>query len=213
MSDGESVFARWSRRKLEAKAEAAGVAPREPVSEQPAPQAPAAPAAAPVPQELEGGVTPEYREFFDPRVEETLRRSALRKLFSDPQFNVMDGLDTYIDDYSKPDPIPEAMLRRLNQAKELSLFDEEDKASGETSAAAGDAPDNAPPTIAVADATTSAQPLSLAPDSATATGPEDALPQEVRADGGSRPPVGSHDAPTPEGADPASASRRLTRGK
>ena len=30
----------------------------------------------------------------------------MKKLFSDPHFNVMDGLDTYIDDYGKPDPIP-----------------------------------------------------------------------------------------------------------
>ena len=30
----------------------------------------------------------------------------MKKLFSDPHFNVMDGLDTYIDDYGKPDPLP-----------------------------------------------------------------------------------------------------------
>jgi hypothetical protein len=45
-------------------------------------------------------------------------------LFQDPHFNVMDGLDTYIDDYTKADPIPEAMLRGLNQARGL-LFDRE----------------------------------------------------------------------------------------
>ena len=36
----------------------------------------------------------------------------------------MDGLDTYIDDYSKPDPIPEEMLKSLKQANRL-LFPEE----------------------------------------------------------------------------------------
>src|SRR5260221_13021171 len=36
----------------------------------------------------------------------------------------MDGLDTYIDDYSKPDPIPEEMLKTLKQANRL-LFPEE----------------------------------------------------------------------------------------
>ena len=40
----------------------------------------------------------------------------MKKLFSDPHFNVMDGLDTYIDDYGKPDPIPLSMLRRMNQS-------------------------------------------------------------------------------------------------
>ena len=37
----------------------------------------------------------------------------------------MDGLDTYIDDYGKPDPIPLSMLRRMNQSAVLGLFDEE----------------------------------------------------------------------------------------
>jgi hypothetical protein len=38
----------------------------------------------------------------------------------------MDGLDTYIDDYGKPDPIPLSMLRQMNQSKFLRLFDDED---------------------------------------------------------------------------------------
>ena len=32
--------------------------------------------------------------------------AAMKKLFTDPHFNVMDGLDIYIDDYRKPDPLP-----------------------------------------------------------------------------------------------------------
>ena len=58
----------------------------------------------------------------------------MKKLFADPHFNVMDGLDIYIDDYSKPDPIPEAMLRKLASAKFLGLFDEEEEAGGRGSA-------------------------------------------------------------------------------
>jgi hypothetical protein len=79
------------------------------------------------------GASPEYSEYFDPKVDISLRRAALKQMFSDPHFNVMDGLDTYVDDYSKPDPIPEAMLRQLNQAKDLFLFDDE-KRSGATAA-------------------------------------------------------------------------------
>jgi hypothetical protein len=53
----------------------------------------------------------------------------MKKLFSDPHFNAMDGLDVYIDDYSKPDPIPPEMLRKLASASFLKLFgDEEDEA-------------------------------------------------------------------------------------
>ena len=69
----------------------------------------------------------DFSRFVVPGVDEGVKRAAMKKLFSDPHFNVMDGLDTYIDDYSKPDPIPEAMLRQLNQAKDLFLFDDENK--------------------------------------------------------------------------------------
>jgi len=35
---------------------------------------------------------------------------------------VMDGLDIYIDDYSKPDPIPLDMLKRMQQSELLGIF-------------------------------------------------------------------------------------------
>lgn len=41
------------------------------------------------------------------------RNAALKKLFADPHYNVMDGLDVYIEDYNVVEPIPEAMLARL----------------------------------------------------------------------------------------------------
>ncbi|MGS0757921.1 DUF3306 domain-containing protein, partial [Roseateles sp. GG27B] len=53
--------------------------------------------------------------------------AAMKKLFSDPHFNVMDGLDIYIDDYTQADPIPLAMLREMNQSKALKLFEEVDE--------------------------------------------------------------------------------------
>ena len=72
----------------------------------------------------------DFRPFGNPGVDSKIRNQAMKVLFKDPHFNVMDGLDTYIDDYSKPDPIPEAMLRSLNQAKSLMLFDDETKEGG-----------------------------------------------------------------------------------
>jgi hypothetical protein len=54
-----------------------------------------------------------------------VRNAAMKKLFTDPHYNVMDGLDIYIDDYSKPDPLPESMLRQMVSAKFLNLFEEE----------------------------------------------------------------------------------------
>jgi len=136
MDDKEPFVARWSRRKLEAKENAPAAAPvLAPPDTAPAvPTGPAAQAAAPGSAQGRG---PEYREFFDPQVDEKLRQAALREMFGDPHFNVMDGLDTYIDDYSKPDPIPAAMLRQLNQAKGLLLFEDEQPAgSGDAAPAA-----------------------------------------------------------------------------
>lgn len=126
MDDKEPFIARWSRRKLEAKEDAPAAAPAPPDAVPAVPTVPATQAAASGPAQ---GTGPEYREFFDPQVDEKLRQAALREMFSDPHFNVMDGLDIYIDDYSKPDPIPAAMLRQLNQAKGLLLFEDEKQAA------------------------------------------------------------------------------------
>ena len=68
----------------------------------------------------------DYSRFVVSGVDEGVKRAAMKKLFADPHFNVMDGLDTYIADYGKPDPIPLAMLRRMNQSKALRLFDDEE---------------------------------------------------------------------------------------
>lgn len=61
----------------------------------------------------------DFSPFLAKGVDETVLRSAMKKLFSDPHFNLMDGLDTYIDDYNKFEPIPPEMLALLNHAKVL----------------------------------------------------------------------------------------------
>ena len=60
-------------------------------------------------------------------VEPGVRNAAMKKLFSDPHFNVMDRLDIYIDDYSQPDPLPLSMLRQMASAKFLNLFDDDEE--------------------------------------------------------------------------------------
>ncbi len=55
----------------------------------------------------------DFTAFMRPGVDEAQKRGALKKLFSDPRFNVMDGLDTYIDDYTKPDPVEPSLAREL----------------------------------------------------------------------------------------------------
>ncbi len=69
----------------------------------------------------------DFSRFVRPDVAPEVKNAAMKKLFSDPHFNVMDGLDTYIDDYSIPDPMPPEMLRNLASAKFLKLFEEEEK--------------------------------------------------------------------------------------
>ena len=64
----------------------------------------------------------DYSAYVKPGVDPAVQQAAMQKLFSDPHYNIMDGLDIYIDDYSKPDPIPLEMLKQLNQSQLLGLF-------------------------------------------------------------------------------------------
>jgi hypothetical protein len=140
-NDDDTFLGRWSRRKQAARR---GEALPEPVPDAPpaetaAPAPPAAAAAAPIdaappalpPVESLKGLESEYGEFLRPGVDPATRSAALKRLFGDPHFHFdqMDKLDIYIDDYSQPDPIPTAMLRLMNQARGLGLFDEEKEAT------------------------------------------------------------------------------------
>jgi hypothetical protein len=59
----------------------------------------------------------DFSPFMQPGVDEAVKRSALRKLLRHPQFNVMDGLDVYIDDYSIPSPLEPALVRTMMQSR------------------------------------------------------------------------------------------------
>src|SRR5690606_9850958 len=67
----------------------------------------------------------DFSAYVAPGVDEDVKRAAMKKLFSDPRYNVMDGLDVYIDDYTQTTPIPPALLRTMAQAAALKLFDDE----------------------------------------------------------------------------------------
>lgn len=71
------------------------------------------------------GPDSDFSAFLKEEVSEAVRRQAMKTLFADPHFNIMDGLDIYIDDYSISEPIPEAMMATLNHARGL-LFDAPD---------------------------------------------------------------------------------------
>ncbi len=78
----------------------------------------------------------DFSPFVAKNVSSEVRNSAMKKLFTDPHYNVMDRLDIYIDDYSKPDPIPESMLRQMVSAKFLNLFKTEEEAEAAAEKAA-----------------------------------------------------------------------------
>jgi len=89
----------------------------------------------------------DFSVFMQSGVDPDVKRAAMKKLFSDPRYNIMDGLDIYIDDYSKPDPIPPEMLRRLVQSQMLNLFkaeevEKEQPNESATEKIASESPDN-----------------------------------------------------------------------
>jgi hypothetical protein len=104
----------------------------------------------------------DFTRFLAPKVDETVKRQALRKLFNDPRLNVMDGLDVYIDDYSKFEPIPDDVVAKLQHAR--YIFDPPRTRVNEAGHVE-DVPDEPPPGPV---ASTDAQAV------ATATGHDDA---------------------------------------
>lgn len=118
----------------------------------------------------------EVSRFVARGVDQAVQRAAVKKLFTDPHFNVMDGLDIYIDDYGKPDPIPMAMLRQMNQSKTLGLFAAEEAAEEAAAAAAARpvAADAAPPiTPPPAEDAGAGEPAAAVQDDATQATDED----------------------------------------
>ena len=135
--DNETFLGRWSRlkreeeKKLPEKSE--GAQAPEPKQEAEAPPLP--------PME---SLTPQsdFSAFMHPKVQDSLRRIALKKLFADPHFNVEDLNEAYSGDWTGGEPITEAMLKKLNQARTHLFSDEERKKleDEEAQAAAASAP-------------------------------------------------------------------------
>ncbi|MGH8808188.1 MAG: DUF3306 domain-containing protein [Noviherbaspirillum sp.] len=113
--DAESFFARWSKRKAQTDV-------KRDADTRSDTQLPAGNVRKTLPTvEDVAALTPDsdFSPFVARGVDETVRRSALKKLFSDPRFNVMDGLDVYIEDYNKSKPLSAAVLAALNHARSL----------------------------------------------------------------------------------------------
>jgi hypothetical protein len=140
----EGFIGRWSRLKTEAR-------DAPPVATEQSPAGAVDPHDAPpeLPPIEKLTFDSDFKGFFHPKVDENTRRAALRKLFSDPHFNVMDGLDVYIDDYSKSEPIPAAMLASLKQAQRIIEWANEKNDAGDAKQLETDAENAAAPDLAV----------------------------------------------------------------
>jgi hypothetical protein len=182
---------RWSQRKLAA----ARAAESEPEL-QPAPATTPAnspvtaiPGAAPAPAAEAAPLPPvesltfdsDFAAFMQPKVDETTKRAALRKLFSDPSFNVMDGLDIYVGDYTLPDPMPAGMLEKLSAV--YAMLDpvepprDEQVAKGAVAPSAA-APAAGPAAPAPSETQLSAKPDRIVPDAAD-EGDADKTPKQA----------------------------------
>lgn len=124
MSNPARFLSRWARLKRQAAVEAPAVPAAVPDADAASPL-PVADTAG-VPGDSGIDLTALLRE----ELSDAVRKQTLKAIFADPHFNVMDGLDTYIDDYSISEPIPPEMLATLNQAR--FLFEtEETKTDGD----------------------------------------------------------------------------------
>jgi hypothetical protein len=129
----EGFFRRWSRLKTQGGAEevqpeagqalvielppVAQTTPHPPVEPAPLEESPRALPTLDDVARLDANS--DFSAFVTNGVDKAVQRLAMKKLFSDPHFNIMDGLDIYIDDYTKADPIPAAMLASLQHTRSL----------------------------------------------------------------------------------------------
>ena len=137
-------FSRWSQRKQAVKLGLAEEEVRQEVSQnraqdkpQPAVQNSAVSVASVKPDAADPAAEPpklptlsdveqltpdsDFSTFMSQGVSPEVRNAAMKKLFTDPHYNVMDGLDIYIGDYNTPDPLPAGMLAKMVGAQFLGL--------------------------------------------------------------------------------------------
>ena len=195
MADG--FLGRWSRRKAGLEPEGLdGSAPELKPKTAPSavPQDKKTVESAPAPAEEEvlpptledaesiDRFAPDFSAFMKPNVDPAVQQAAMKKLFSDPHFNIMDRLDIYIDDYSIPDPIPMEMLKRMVQSETLGLFRKFEDGPGAKVLAESEEEKALEPASTSAESTTAAEPdpAEIADDSAAnVTMPQDEAKVDV----------------------------------
>ncbi len=152
MADG--FLGRWSQRKLAARranetekvpealvhpeqaaiqSESSGVSAPSPSGSakpgQPPVETASPPKPAPTLEDVQNlGSDGDYAPFAARDVAPEVRNAAMKKLFTDPHFQLMDRLDIYIDDYSLPSPLSPELLQKMVSAQFLKLVQTPDEA-------------------------------------------------------------------------------------
>jgi hypothetical protein len=176
MATDDGFLTRWSRRKVQAQrgtvtepastdaslAETPAAAapkiddqwpgdPPRPATAPPTPEPEALATTPPPPPTLAEAQSltrdADFTRFVGRDIDPQISNAAMKTLFSDPHFNVMDGLDTYIDDYGKPDPLPPGMLRKMVQSAMLGLFAGEQTEAAAPGSPGADTPPSALPPL------------------------------------------------------------------
>jgi hypothetical protein len=150
-AEAGDFLARWSQRKLEARRENMPATDGDDETPRPAGEPgittePAEPA-----RELTDADMPpldslnedsDYSPFLSPGVSDGLRRLALRRLFSQPDFNITDGLNDYDEDYTQfaglGNVISHEMKRMLAREQEQEQEQEQKQEEGAQPAQARD---------------------------------------------------------------------------
>lgn len=147
----------------------------------------------------------DFKPFMQAGIDAATRNAALKRLFADPQFNVMDGLDVYIDDYGKTEPIPPQMLSQLLDEHATKLADrllEAPSPGNEIAAVAAESGHN--PREPAPHPTDEPAPTMAERDSAAATR---AVDEESTTASGAQPASAQSDDPAVD-ADPCSGLHR-----
>lgn len=114
----EAFLDRWSRVKREVRA---GAVP--PGTLETSAQAPVLPSLEVLAAQ---GLEADFAAFMQKGVSEAARRAAIQQLFRQPVFNVMDGLDVYIEDFNIYEPLTAAELPGLAHARAILFPETED---------------------------------------------------------------------------------------
>jgi hypothetical protein len=144
----ESVVARWSRRKHEAATTTA-----QPTDDRVAAPSPACPAKtdADMPSIDLLTADSDLSGFLSPGVSESLRREAMRKVFSQSRYNLVDGLDDYAEDYTRFQPLGDLLTAGLRRHRQRIAARVREACDTDADATAGPDPSVAPVADTVVD--------------------------------------------------------------